>query len=123
MTFRWDFSGKSVLVTGVARAGQIGHAVAHALGKAGACLVAVDKNAVAVAERVKEFAAEKIEARPAAGDLTPRRRAELFRCLGGHDACHQESSRRDQHPPPHTLPSLLLSLRHRVIRFLERLTR
>jgi NAD(P)-dependent dehydrogenase (short-subunit alcohol dehydrogenase family) len=70
MTFRWDFSGKSVLVTGVARAGQIGHAVAHALGKAGACLVAVDKNAVAVAERVKEFAAEKIEARPAAGDLT-----------------------------------------------------
>jgi NAD(P)-dependent dehydrogenase (short-subunit alcohol dehydrogenase family) len=70
MTFRWDFSGKSVLVTGVARAGQIGHAVAHALGKAGACLVAVDKNAVAVAERVKEFAAEHIEARPAAGDLT-----------------------------------------------------
>jgi NAD(P)-dependent dehydrogenase (short-subunit alcohol dehydrogenase family) len=70
MTFRWDFSGKSVLVTGVARAGQIGHAVAHALGKAGARLVAVDKNAVAVAERVKEFAAEQIEARPAAGDLT-----------------------------------------------------
>jgi NAD(P)-dependent dehydrogenase (short-subunit alcohol dehydrogenase family) len=70
MSTCWDFSGKSVLVTGVAREGQIGHAVAHALGMAGACLVAVDKNAVAVAERVKEFAAEKIEVRPAAGDLT-----------------------------------------------------
>ena len=70
MPTRWDFSGKCVLVTGVARAGQIGHAVAHALGLAGARIVAVDRNAVAVAERVKEFAAEEIEARPAAGDLT-----------------------------------------------------
>jgi NAD(P)-dependent dehydrogenase (short-subunit alcohol dehydrogenase family) len=70
MPTRWDFAGKSVLVTGVARAGQIGHAVALALGKAGARLVAVDKNAVAVAERVKEFEAQGLEARPAAGDLT-----------------------------------------------------
>ena len=70
MPTRWDFAGKSVLVTGVARAGQIGHAVAFALGKAGARLVAVDKNAVAVAERVKEFEAQGLEARPAAGDLT-----------------------------------------------------
>ncbi len=70
MPTQWDFSGKAVLVTGVARPGQIGHAVAHAFGKAGARLVVVDRNAVAVAERVKEFAAEKIDARPAAGDLT-----------------------------------------------------
>lgn len=65
-----QFGGKTVLVTGVARAGQIGHAVALAFGKAGARIVAVDRNAVAVAERVKEFAAAGIEARPAAGDLT-----------------------------------------------------
>jgi NAD(P)-dependent dehydrogenase (short-subunit alcohol dehydrogenase family) len=70
MPTQWDFSGKTVLVTGVARAGQIGHAVAHAFGKAGARLVLVDRNAVAVAERVKEFADEGIDARPAAGDLT-----------------------------------------------------
>jgi NAD(P)-dependent dehydrogenase (short-subunit alcohol dehydrogenase family) len=70
MTHRWEFAGKSVVVTGVARAGQIGHAVALALGKAGARRVAVDRNAVAVAERVKEFAGDRIEARPAAGDLT-----------------------------------------------------
>jgi NAD(P)-dependent dehydrogenase (short-subunit alcohol dehydrogenase family) len=66
----WDFSGKTILVTGVGRAGQIGHAVAQAFGQAGGCVVAVDKNAVAVAERVKEFSAMGIEARPAAGDLT-----------------------------------------------------
>lgn len=70
MPTQWDFSGRTVLVTGVARAGQIGHAVAHAFGKAGARLVLVDRNAVAVAERVKEFAAEGIDAKPAAGDLT-----------------------------------------------------
>jgi NAD(P)-dependent dehydrogenase (short-subunit alcohol dehydrogenase family) len=91
MPTRWNFSGKSVLVTGVARAGQIGHAVAHALGKAGARLVAVDRNAVAVAERVREFAAEQIEARPAAGDLTEEDVAALaveiaIKHYGGLDA-------------------------------------
>jgi NAD(P)-dependent dehydrogenase (short-subunit alcohol dehydrogenase family) len=70
MTTTWDFSGKTLLVTGVGRAGQIGHAVAQALGEAGARIVAVDRNAVGVAERVKEFSAMGIEARPAAGDLT-----------------------------------------------------
>jgi NAD(P)-dependent dehydrogenase (short-subunit alcohol dehydrogenase family) len=70
MPTHFDFSGKTILVTGVARAGQIGHAVARAFGKAGASIVAVDRNAVAVAERVREFAAEGIDARPAAGDLT-----------------------------------------------------
>ena len=66
----YDFTGRVVLVTGVARPGQIGHAVAEAFGRAGARVVACDKNAVAVAARVREFAAAGIDARPAAGDLT-----------------------------------------------------
>lgn len=65
-----DFTDRVVLVTGVAREGQIGHAVAAAFGRAGARIVICDKNAVAVAERVREFAVGGIEARPAAGDLT-----------------------------------------------------
>lgn len=70
MATTWEFSGKTALITGVGRAGQIGHAVAQALGKAGANIVAVDRNAVGVAERVKEFTAQGFKARPAAGDLT-----------------------------------------------------
>ncbi len=70
MATQWDFKDKTVLVTGVGRAWQIGHAVAEAFGRAGARVVAVDRNAVGVAERVREFAAQGIEARPAAGDLT-----------------------------------------------------
>jgi NAD(P)-dependent dehydrogenase (short-subunit alcohol dehydrogenase family) len=66
----YDFRDRVVLVTGVGRTGQIGHAVAQAFGEAGAKLVAADQNAVGVAERVREFAARGIEARPAAGDLT-----------------------------------------------------
>jgi NAD(P)-dependent dehydrogenase (short-subunit alcohol dehydrogenase family) len=67
---RFDFQGKVVLVTGVGRAGQIGNAVALAFGKAGAKIVACDLNAVGVAERVREFAAQGVDARPCAGDLT-----------------------------------------------------
>jgi NAD(P)-dependent dehydrogenase (short-subunit alcohol dehydrogenase family) len=70
MAFSVDFSGKVVLVTGVGRVGQIGHAIAEAFGRGGARLVAADRNAVAVAERVKEFKSAGIEARPCAGDLT-----------------------------------------------------
>src|SRR5919205_234067 len=66
----YDFRDKVVLVTGVGRAGQIGNAVALALGHAGARLVACDLNAVGVAARVREFAAQGIDARPSAGDLT-----------------------------------------------------
>jgi len=58
------------LVTGVGRAGQIGNAVALAFGNAGAKIVACDRNAVGVAERVREFAAQGVDARPCAGDLT-----------------------------------------------------
>jgi NAD(P)-dependent dehydrogenase (short-subunit alcohol dehydrogenase family) len=67
---KFDFRGKVVLVTGVGRAGQIGNAVALAFGKAGAKIVACDLNAVGVAERVREFAAQGVDARPCAGDLT-----------------------------------------------------
>jgi len=67
---RFDFRGKVVLVTGVGRAGQIGNAVALAFGQAGAKIVACDVNAVGVAERVREFAALGVDARPCAGDLT-----------------------------------------------------
>ena len=66
----YDFRSKVVLVTGVGRAGQIGNAVALAFGNAGARIVACDMNAVGVAERVREFAAQGVDARPCAGDLT-----------------------------------------------------
>ena len=65
-----EFADKVVLVTGVGRAGQIGNAVALAFGHAGAKIVACDLNAVGVAHRVKEFAAQGVDARPCAGDLT-----------------------------------------------------
>jgi NAD(P)-dependent dehydrogenase (short-subunit alcohol dehydrogenase family) len=65
-----DFRGKVALVTGVGRVGQIGHAVARGLGRAGAKLLLADVNAVGLADRVKEFAAEGIAAKSSAGDLT-----------------------------------------------------
>lgn len=70
MASSFDFSGKVALVTGVARRGQIGHALAQAFGRSGARLVAADRDAVAVAERTREFADDGLEVRPAAGDLT-----------------------------------------------------
>jgi len=66
----FDFNGKVALVTGVGRAEQIGNAVALAFGRAGARIVACDQNAVGVTERVREFAALGVDARPCAGDLT-----------------------------------------------------
>ena len=70
MSPKSEFVDKVVLVTGVGRAGQIGNAVALAFGKAGAKIVACDRNAVGVAERVREFGAQGVDARPCAGDLT-----------------------------------------------------
>jgi len=70
MSPAFDFNGKVALVTGVGRAGQIGNAVALAFGQAGAKIIACDLNAVGVAERVREFAALGVDARPCAGDLT-----------------------------------------------------
>ncbi|MGH7657480.1 MAG: SDR family NAD(P)-dependent oxidoreductase [Gemmatimonadales bacterium] len=77
MSITFDFAGKVALVTGVARVGQIGHALALAFGRAGATIVAADRNAVAVSERVREFREQGMEARPAAGDLTDRHVADL----------------------------------------------
>jgi len=65
-----DLSGKVALITGVGRVGQIGHAVARGIGRAGARLLLADVNAVGLADRVKEFAGEGIGARASAGDLT-----------------------------------------------------
>lgn len=65
-----DFRGKVALVTGVGRVGQIGHAIAQGLGRAGAQLVLADRGAEMLAMRVREFAAEGVTARAAAGDLT-----------------------------------------------------
>jgi NAD(P)-dependent dehydrogenase (short-subunit alcohol dehydrogenase family) len=70
MATGFDFSGKVVIVTGVGRVGQIGHAVAEGFGRAGAKLVISDLNAVGVATRAQEFKAQGIEAVAAAGDLT-----------------------------------------------------
>lgn len=58
------------MVTGVGRTGQIGHAVATRLGRAGAKLVIVDVNAVNVANRAKEMGKQGLDVKPAAGDLT-----------------------------------------------------
>jgi NAD(P)-dependent dehydrogenase (short-subunit alcohol dehydrogenase family) len=66
----FDFREKVVLVTGVNRVGQLGHAVAMAFGQAGAQLVISDIDSVGVAARAKEFAKAKIPACAAAGDLT-----------------------------------------------------
>jgi len=65
-----DLHGKVALITGVGRVGQIGHAVARGLGRAGAKLLLADVNAVGLADRVKEFGAEGIAAKASAGDLT-----------------------------------------------------
>ncbi len=65
-----DFRGKVALVTGVGRVGQIGHAVARGLGRAGAQLVIAAVNAGRLAERAAEFAADGLTAVPVAGDLT-----------------------------------------------------
>jgi NAD(P)-dependent dehydrogenase (short-subunit alcohol dehydrogenase family) len=70
MTALLDFTGKVVLVTGVSRIGQIGHAVAGGFGKAGAKLVICDISAVNVAARAKEFAELGYPCKAAAGDLT-----------------------------------------------------
>ncbi len=69
-TTGFDFTDRVVLVTGVGRKGQIGNAVALAFGRAGARIVACDRDAVGVVTRVREFAAEGVDARPVAGDLT-----------------------------------------------------
>lgn len=68
-----DLAGRVALVTGVGRIGQIGHAVAVALGAAGARLVLADRSAESLEERLHEFAAARVAAAAAPGDLTDPR--------------------------------------------------
>lgn len=70
-----ELAGRVALVTGVGRVGQIGYAVAAGLGAAGARLVIADRSAESLDERVREFAAARVEAAPAPGDLTDPRAA------------------------------------------------
>lgn len=70
-----ELAGRVALVTGVGRAGQIGHAVAAGLGSAGAQLVLADRSAESLDERVREFAAARVDAAPSPGDLTDPRAA------------------------------------------------
>jgi NAD(P)-dependent dehydrogenase (short-subunit alcohol dehydrogenase family) len=70
-----ELAGRVALVTGVGRAGQIGHAVAAGLGSAGARLVLADRSAESLDERVREFVAARVDAAPSPGDLTDPRAA------------------------------------------------
>src|SRR5256885_15184344 len=94
-----DFQGKVALVTGVGRVGQIGHAVARGLGRAGAKLLLADVNAVGLADRVKEFSADGIAAKASAGDLTQPEAARAATALaqtqfGGLDIVVRSEERR-----------------------------
>lgn len=68
-----ELAGRVALVTGVGAVGQIGHAVAIALGTAGARLVLADRSAETLDERVHEFAVARLAAVAAPGDLTDPR--------------------------------------------------
>jgi len=64
------FAGKVVLVTGVGRPGQIGHAVAGACGRAGASLVVADRDPGLVRDRAAELERAGVPVVGVAGDLT-----------------------------------------------------
>src|SRR5438034_11280139 len=70
-----EFTGKVVLITGVGRVGQIGHAVAKAFGEAGARPVLAGGNAPAPARRAQELAAPRIAAGGTAGGSAAPARA------------------------------------------------
>jgi len=64
------FEKKVVLVTGVGRPGQIGHAVAGAFGRAGASLVIADREPQLVKERAGELEKSGVPVVGVTGDLT-----------------------------------------------------
>ena len=64
-----SFAGKVALVSGAAQAGQVGAAIAAALGDAGAKVVVAARRQDALEARVTELRARGIEAAFAAGDL------------------------------------------------------
>lgn len=68
-----ELARRVALVTGVGAVGQIGHAVASGLGAAGARLVLADRSPEMLDARVHEFAAARVEAVAAPGDLTDPR--------------------------------------------------
>jgi NAD(P)-dependent dehydrogenase (short-subunit alcohol dehydrogenase family) len=70
-----ELAQKVALITGVAREGQIGAAVARAFGRAGARLVIADRDAAGLAARAAELAAQGFDVRPVSGDLTSRETA------------------------------------------------
>jgi 3-oxoacyl-[acyl-carrier protein] reductase len=65
-----DLAGRVALVTGASRAGQIGPAVARALGEGGARLVLAGRSQQALEQRVAELAGAGLDAAAAVGDLT-----------------------------------------------------
>lgn len=65
-----ELADRVALVTGIGRAGQIGHAVARGLGTAGARLILAGRDTAVLATHVRTFAGEGIDAEFAAGDLT-----------------------------------------------------
>jgi NAD(P)-dependent dehydrogenase (short-subunit alcohol dehydrogenase family) len=65
-----DFDKKVVLITGVGRPGQIGHAVAGAFGRAGASLVIADRERQLVKDRVAELEGTGVRVVGVTGDLT-----------------------------------------------------
>jgi 3-oxoacyl-[acyl-carrier protein] reductase len=64
-----DLRSKVAVVTGVGRPGQVGHAVAQAVARAGASLVIADVNAAALEERGRELSAGGGAVRAVAADL------------------------------------------------------
>ena len=65
-----SFKKQVVLVTGVGRPGQIGHAVAGAFGRAGASLVIADRDGALVRDRAVELKREGVPVVGVTGDLT-----------------------------------------------------
>ncbi|HEX4633454.1 MAG TPA: SDR family NAD(P)-dependent oxidoreductase [Gemmatimonadales bacterium] len=64
------FEKKVVLVTGVGRPGQIGHAIAGAFGRAGASLVIADREPQLVKDRAAELEKSGVPVVGVTGDLT-----------------------------------------------------
>ena len=65
-----DLRGKTALVTGVGRAGQIGYAVARGLGRAGAKVLVAGRSDSEPRDRAAELTAEGIAAQAVAADLS-----------------------------------------------------
>ena len=65
-----SFESKVVLVTGVGRPGQIGHAIAGAFGHAGASLVIADREAGLVRDRARELERAGVPVVGVSDDLT-----------------------------------------------------